>query len=168
MGGLFIQKCTTIDSAVSNCAIVRQCISNSPTIIQCFFHVASCRTVLFSAIIWFSYLFPTIQIVNSVFWNVQPLYSKVSNWPMIGQKVMIMTQNNKLNHSMCANIGTDTINKINKNNKNTSFVIGHVPFVRYHLSHVMCCKSPVTCHMSLTQRATSTDPPPANSMLTFF
>ena len=35
--------------------------------------------------------------------------------------------------------------------------------VRCHVLCVTCCMSPVTCHMSLTQTATATDPPPANS-----
>ena len=35
--------------------------------------------------------------------------------------------------------------------------------VRCHMSHVMCCMSPVICHLSLTATVTATDPPSTNS-----
>ena len=33
----------------------------------------------------------------------------------------------------------------------------------YKVTHVVCRRSPVTCHLSLMPKATATDPPPANS-----
>ena len=35
--------------------------------------------------------------------------------------------------------------------------------MRWQLSCVMCCVSPVTCHMAVTPTATAKDPPPANT-----
>ena len=44
-----------------------------------------------------------------------------------------------------------------------SCVMCHVSCVMCHVSYVACRVSSVTCHLSLTQTATATDPPPANS-----
>ena len=51
--------------------------------------------------------------------------------------------------------------------RHVSCVMCHVPCVMHHVSRVMChmscvmCRvSPVTYHLSLTPKATATDPPP--------
>ena len=67
-----------------------------------------------------------------------------------------------LNLSMCADSSADTKMKffLQKRKKNI-----YMSPVTCHMSCVTCFLSPVTCHMSLTQTATATDPPPANSPL---
>ena len=73
----------------------------------------------------------------------------------------------KLNLSMCTDRSTDTKRDRNRQKgKNSNKYLSYVSGVTCQVSSVMSRVSPVTCQLSLTPKATATDPPRSNSPTT--